>query len=752
MEIPFSGRLISSLYYMTDVGPIPRSFKPGETPAPTFYSSPNWRRSIQGCYWCCTDNVSHQTICCSTKCLMYLHEWCVFKVNDLKRNEFICRYPGCDQDHIEKNSFCTDEHASAFQKGSSGLLDPSTDFNLIRIGPKWYDIDPQFNSVQFSKKRTSTSYSSDQVKSECSDVMMQGTEASLFIFSPRLYEGLIFRTDVGPIPRDSKCQSHLSSQFATYRNWCVTIEGCYWCGKQLTKDYSKYLYVCDKKCYSLLHEWCRRKYQHATGNLICLYPGCDQFIDKNEFCSEEHLQKLEADYKTIYNTLVSGLSKDPPWYNKSSATSLIPQSESCTNVPSLQQPQIPFLLSRVLSEFLIFQTDIGPIPRGLIQYAGEIHIRPQVLQSPSNWNIVIPGCYWCCNSLINPYNQLFCSPQCFYLFNEWCHNKYRQIAGGSCCKYLSCENTTHSSSSCCNLHYTLYASEFDKFSQLLTSTQFILGPKWYNNHSLEMINFYNREEPFYEFTNFFPCNSLTIDGVYFPTSEHYFQSQKFVGTPYTKFMSQLSAPRDALDFGRKKEVTRWMRPDWDAMREHVMYTVLKEKFTQNHELGELLINTCNATLYEHTSNDSFWGDGGNRMGQNKLGKLLMKLRSELQSQFLYFPTTLQHHTFLYQNNNNSNQILQNNFPTADGSGEWIDEVKPQLPDNQNQSLNTINFRLEATAKGTFMKSQISHHDMSSSRDVRPPAYNPAFANQPSPGSAVMDCVENEPIADDTMDT
>ena len=148
MEIPFSGRLLSSLYYMTDVGPIPRGFKPGATPAPSFYSSPNWRRSIQGCYWCCTDNVSHQAICCSTECLMYLHEWCVFKVNDLKRNEFMCRHPGCNQDSSENSSFCTKEHFSAFQKDWNELLNNPTAFDLIKIGPKWY--------LKSSKKRTST--------------------------------------------------------------------------------------------------------------------------------------------------------------------------------------------------------------------------------------------------------------------------------------------------------------------------------------------------------------------------------------------------------------------------------------------------------------------------------------------------------------------------------------------------------------------------------------------------------------------
>ena len=34
-------------------------------------------------------------------------------------------------------------------------------------------------------------------------------------------------------------------------------------------------------------------------------------------------------------------------------------------------------------------------------------------------------------------------------------------------------------------------------------------------------------------------------------------------------------------------------------------------------------------LVEHTANDSYWGDGGDSSGQNRLGALLMQVRDEI---------------------------------------------------------------------------------------------------------------------------
>jgi hypothetical protein len=35
-------------------------------------------------------------------------------------------------------------------------------------------------------------------------------------------------------------------------------------------------------------------------------------------------------------------------------------------------------------------------------------------------------------------------------------------------------------------------------------------------------------------------------------------------------------------------------------------------------------------LVEHTSNDSYWADGGDGSGRNMLGRLLLRVRDELR--------------------------------------------------------------------------------------------------------------------------
>lgn len=57
-----------------------------------------------------------------------------------------------------------------------------------------------------------------------------------------------------------------------------------------------------------------------------------------------------------------------------------------------------------------------------------------------------------------------------------------------------------------------------------------------------------------------------------------------------------------------------------------MKTGLRYKFIQNLALREKLLGTGDKTIVEHTVNDSYWGDGGDGSGKNRLGHILMELR------------------------------------------------------------------------------------------------------------------------------
>ncbi len=141
------------------------------------------------------------------------------------------------------------------------------------------------------------------------------------------------------------------------------------------------------------------------------------------------------------------------------------------------------------------------------------------------------------------------------------------------------------------------------------------------------VRFYSaKEEPYGAFSNFaaFP---IDVGGRAWPTSEHYFQAQKFAGTPHEDAIRLVPSPMVAARMGRSRKYP--LRPDWEDVKEQVMLDALRAKFTQHGRLKRLLLGTGTALLVEHTAKDVFWADGGDGSGRNRLGHLLMQLRTEL---------------------------------------------------------------------------------------------------------------------------
>ena len=145
------------------------------------------------------------------------------------------------------------------------------------------------------------------------------------------------------------------------------------------------------------------------------------------------------------------------------------------------------------------------------------------------------------------------------------------------------------------------------------------------------IFFYDRNDPYYEFTNF-AYYPIVINGIRFPTSEHYFQSQKLIGTPFLHKVCELPCPRQAFEYPRQPHVSVWVRQDWQSIKDDVMYRALIAKFTQHPYLKNKLLETGDRMLVEHLPYDSYWGDGGDGKGLNRLGELLMKLRAVLRGE------------------------------------------------------------------------------------------------------------------------
>ena len=143
----------------------------------------------------------------------------------------------------------------------------------------------------------------------------------------------------------------------------------------------------------------------------------------------------------------------------------------------------------------------------------------------------------------------------------------------------------------------------------------------------EVIEFYAVGDPYGELSNFAPF-PIFVRGKRWPTSEHFFQGQKFAGTSHEEEVRRAKKPRIAAEIGRDRK--RPLRRDWESIKDGVMLEALRAKFTQHADLRALLLATGEARLVEHTDNDSYWGDGGDGSGRNRLGQLLMRVREELR--------------------------------------------------------------------------------------------------------------------------
>jgi N-glycosidase YbiA len=148
----------------------------------------------------------------------------------------------------------------------------------------------------------------------------------------------------------------------------------------------------------------------------------------------------------------------------------------------------------------------------------------------------------------------------------------------------------------------------------------------------EVIRFYSVRDELGAFSNF-AAYPIMIGKKRWPTTEHYFQAQKFTKASDAEEVRQAKTPEIAARLGRSRK--KKIRPDWDRARISVMRTALRAKFDQHTDLRDLLLSTGEAKIVEHTDNDDFWGDGGDGSGQNMLGRLLRRSAPSFEARLTF---------------------------------------------------------------------------------------------------------------------
>lgn len=165
----------------------------------------------------------------------------------------------------------------------------------------------------------------------------------------------------------------------------------------------------------------------------------------------------------------------------------------------------------------------------------------------------------------------------------------------------------------------------------------------------QAIEFYRaNEKPYGAFSNLYR-RSIEIAGTSFPTVEHAYQSLKprdhrvkewLMAAPAPSLVALCAHALPSEDIDPAQIMARaadallgfHTRPGWSRLRYPWMLDCLRAKFSQHPDLHDLLLSTGDAVLIESGRIDDDagrrWGIVNGR-GQNYLGRMLMRIRAEL---------------------------------------------------------------------------------------------------------------------------
>lgn len=177
-----------------------------------------------------------------------------------------------------------------------------------------------------------------------------------------------------------------------------------------------------------------------------------------------------------------------------------------------------------------------------------------------------------------------------------------------------------------------------------------------------MIKFYLPNDAYGPFSNF-SLHPVNVFGRVWHTSEAAFQAMKFhpARPDLVSAVWACKTPGKAARMGRDR--SNPLRADWDSqpnvqmarlvhdieqpddgvnrmgvtaeplfarVKDIIMYEVVTAKFTQHEDLKAMLLGTGDQAIIEDANTDPYWGWGCSFVGENKLGRILMAVRSRLR--------------------------------------------------------------------------------------------------------------------------
>lgn len=125
-------------------------------------------------------------------------------------------------------------------------------------------------------------------------------------------------------------------------------------------------------------------------------------------------------------------------------------------------------------------------------------------------------------------------------------------------------------------------------------------------------------------SNFAPA-PIKYKGRYYTSAEHAYQATKARMSGYKKLADAIKDIHNPY-YVKKLSVGIEKAEEWDSMSEEIMEEIMKEKFIQNPQLMERLINSTYIDFFEMTTYKK-WGTGMKIMGNKPIDPLMLKGRN-----------------------------------------------------------------------------------------------------------------------------
>ncbi|MEO5928277.1 MAG: NADAR family protein [Patescibacteria group bacterium] len=140
----------------------------------------------------------------------------------------------------------------------------------------------------------------------------------------------------------------------------------------------------------------------------------------------------------------------------------------------------------------------------------------------------------------------------------------------------------------------------------------------------------NFVETRFQYLSPFSAHRIEIWGEVFPTVEHAYQASRIKPGPEHDSIKNARSPKDAWREGQKyKNDPNLQVPNFD--KDAIMEELFRAKMKQHPDIIEILKESGKSELRKEIDSDYYWGTGKDGSGENRMGKIRMKLRNETLS-------------------------------------------------------------------------------------------------------------------------